>query len=133
MKLEQTLVEERKAQQEKKVVKVIVNSIEIKPNHKLFEFHLDENGDFNVFQTEWKQPKELVFINVNGKFVEKKEERKPVMIDIFNPNFKAQKQSHEIELKNGVGYVTALNYENAVKKFKTSNPQYFNKNSTVSV
>lgn len=129
MKFEQQnkdiLVEERKAQQEKKVVKVIVNSIEPKPSHKLFEFHLDENGDFNVFQTEWKQPKELVFVNVNGKFVEKKKETKKTFIDIFNQNFKAEKQKHEIELKEGVCYVTALNYENAVKKFKTLNPSFF--------
>lgn len=122
--VKENLVEQRKAQQEKKVVKILVNSIEPKPNHLLFEFHKEEDG-FKILQTEWKQPKELVFVNINGRFVEKKEETKKTFIDIFNPNFKAEKQKHEIELKEGVCYVTALNYENAVKKFKTLNPSFF--------
>lgn len=122
--LKENTVEQRKAQQEKKVVKILVNSIEPKPNHLLFEFHQEEDG-FKILQTEWKQPKEIVFVNINGKFIEKKEEAKKTFIDIFNPNFKAEKQKHEIELKEGVCYVTALNYENAVKKFKTLNPSFF--------
>ncbi len=122
---EDNQVEERKVQQEQKIVKVLVNSIEPKPNHKLFEFHPVEDG-FRTFQSEWRSNKELVFKNINGKFVEQKEESKPVFIDIFNPNFKVTKKKHDVDFKEGVCYITALNYENAVRKFKMLNPQYFN-------
>ena len=122
---EDNQVEERKVQQEQKVVKVLVNSIDPKPNHKLFEFHPVEDG-FRIFQSEWRSPKELVFKNVNGKFVEQKEESKPVFIDIFNPNFIVEKKRHNVDLQEGIAYITALNYDNAVRKFKQLNPQYFN-------
>lgn len=121
---EDRVEETRKKQQVQEQERVLVNSVEPKPNHLLFEFHQEEDG-FKILQTEWKQPKEIVFVNINGKFIEKKEEAKKTFIDIFNPNFKAEKQKHEIELKEGVCYVTALNYENAVKKFKALNPSFF--------
>lgn len=113
---ENNQVEERKVEQEQKVVKVLVNSIEPKPNHKLFEFHPVEDG-FRIFVSDWKTTKELVFINVNGKFVEKKEPPVKVIIDIFNPNKVIEKKKHNFDYKEGVGYITALNRKNAIDRF----------------
>ena len=115
--------EERKANQEKRNTKIIVNSIEPNISHKLYEFH-QQDGYFQIFQTDWRATKERIFVNINGKFVERKETT-GVKIDILNPFAPVKKISHQIELKQGVGYITALNYENAVRKFKQLNPQFF--------
>lgn len=122
---EDSIEEVSKKNQEQKKELVLINSIEPKPNHLLFTFKLSDCGTFfHGYQQEWKIEKEIVFINKNGKFIEKKTENKS-FIDIFNPNFKADKKRYDMVLENGICYITALNYKNACKKFKELNPQYF--------
>jgi len=125
---EENKVEEvRKKQQQQEQEKILVNSIEPKPNHLLFEFHLSECGTyFEIYQKQWKVEKELVFKpNKQGLFELVKPKKEVVKIDLFDPYFKAEKKKYEMDFQNGVGYVTALNYTNAVKKFKELNPSYF--------
>lgn len=129
MKLELTNKEneviESKMQIEPETEKVLVDSIIPYQNHKLFEFHAIEGG-FRVIQTEWKTKKELVFKWINNKWVEEKP--KPIFIDIFNPDFKAERTSHNFIKQQGVNYVTALNRKNAIDRFFKIN-SHLNKNN----
>lgn len=110
--------------QKKKKVKQFVSSIEPHPNHMLYEFHWNPSDkSFSVFETAWRQVKELVLKNVNGRWQPPVKEKE--VIDILNPFVQTKKKSYDIEIKDGVAYVTALNYGNAVRKFKKLNPQYF--------
>ncbi len=116
---------ETKMQIEPETEKVLVDSIIPYQNHKLFEFHAIEGG-FKVIQTEWKTKKELVFKWINNKWVEEKP--KPIFIDIFNPDFKAERTAHNFIKQQGVNYVTALNRKNAIDRFFKIN-SHLNKNN----
>ena len=124
---EDRVEETRKKQQVQEQERVLINSVEPKPNHLLFEFRLSLcGGYFNILQTYWKTEKEIIFRpNKKGTLEEVKEDKKVVKIDLFDPNFKAEKKKYDREFENGVGYITALNYRNAVEKFKKLNPSYF--------
>ena len=115
-------VEERKVSQEKEVKKILINSIEPKLNHFLFEFtYNNETKDYDVIQIDFRKSKELVLVLEGNNYVKKVESKKIAKIDIFDIDFKPEKKTIDYDFREGSCYITALNKLNAINKFHKLN------------